>query len=298
MRAKALLGALGHPTMNHQDGILRALTDDYSFRVVTVATTRAVGEIVIAQHATGELASSLGELVTATLMVRETMAPEYRVQGILRGSQDSGTLVADSHPSGDLRGLVQLARPSETVAIKSGASLQVLRTLANGALQQGLVDFPPEGGVSQALMTYMQTSEQVTSVVGVKTVIRVDGVAGAGGYMVQLLPDATQSALRAMIERLERLGLLEQRVTSPGFSATSLMIELLAGIPHTVLGAAAVRYHCWCDEVRVMSALATLKRSDLEELLQAGEPLSLSCDYCHREYQIQPMKLKGLLEES
>jgi molecular chaperone Hsp33 len=284
--------------MNDQDGILLALTDDYSFRVVTVATTVAVGQIASVQRATGELARSLGELVTGTLMVRETMAPDYRVQGILRTSQDSGTLVADSHPSGDLRGLAQLSQPAETVTVKSGATLQILRTLANGALQQGVVDFPAEGGVSQALMTYMETSEQVTSVVGVKTVVAGDGVAGAGGYMVQLLPDATQSALRVMIERLESLLPLEQRIASPGFTANSLMAELLAGIPHTVLGSAPVRYHCWCDEVRVMSALATLKRSDLEELLQTGEPLSLSCDYCRREYQISPMKLKGLLEES
>jgi molecular chaperone Hsp33 len=282
-----------------ESGIIRALTSDHAFRVVAVQTTAVVRGIVLAQRASGTLASSLGQLVTGTLLVRETMAPAYRVQGIVRARHGGTALVADSHPSGDLRGLVQIGGKSEMLEPSSGtATLQVMRTLASGSLQQGLVEFPAGGGISEALMAYMQTSEQVTSVVSVGTAFSDSEVIGAGGYMVQLLPEAQRESLRQMIDQLEGFGKLEARLLEPDFDARGLLDALLAGIPYSVLGSDSVRYHCWCNEVRVMSALATLKRADLEELLVGGEPLSLSCDYCRKDYQIQPAQLRGLLEQS
>jgi molecular chaperone Hsp33 len=280
---------------DQKNGILRAITDDHAFRVVTLGTTAAARGVVAAQHVRGELARYLADLITGTILIRETMAPQCRVQGIVRAKR--GALIADSHPSGDVRGLVQLGG-LQTIDVGAGATLQMMRTLANGAIHQGLVAFPTTGGMSEALMTYMQTSEQVTSVVAVDTVVDDDGLRGAGGYMVQLLPEAEQGPLGAMIERLERFGGLRGRLGGADFGPAALLAELLDGMPHSLVGSGEVRCHCWCDEVRVMSALSTLKRADLEDLLTGGEPLSLSCDYCGRDYQVQPAQLRGLLEQS
>src|SRR5512136_1181322 len=120
---------------DQQSGILRAITDDHAFRVITLGTTAAAQGVVAAQRAEGELASYLADLVTGTILIRETMAPQCRVQGIVR--TERGTLIADSHPSGDVRGLVQLG----PLNLDGGATLQMMRTLANGAIQQGLVGF-------------------------------------------------------------------------------------------------------------------------------------------------------------
>jgi molecular chaperone Hsp33 len=147
-------------------------------------------------------------------------------------------------------------------------------------------------------MTYMQSSEQVTSVVAVDAVLGEGGLVGAGGYMVQLLPEARRGPLDAMIERLEGFGSLRGRLATTEFGPAALLAELLAGIPHSLVGSGEVRYRCWCDEVRLMSALSTLERADLEDLLAAREPLSLSCDYCGRDYRIQPAQLRGLLDRS
>jgi len=59
-----------------------------------------------------------------------------------------------------------------------------------------------------------------------------------------------------------------------------------------------IGYDCWCDELRVISALATLGRPDLEELLSNDEVLEICCEYCKREFRIAPARLKGLLEPS
>ncbi|HEX5100212.1 MAG TPA: Hsp33 family molecular chaperone HslO [Polyangiaceae bacterium] len=279
------------------DSVLRAMTDDGAFRVITARTTETVRGAIEAQGATGNTARTFGELITGAILYRETMAPQLRVQGVLKGSSGTGSLVADSHPSGRTRGLVQLKQGRE-LELEQGAVIQMMRTLPSGRIAQGLVELPSGGGISQALMEYMQTSEQVVSMVAVSTVVTGDGNVAAGGYMVQLLPEVGRGPLMVMTERLRDFESIDGRVGEAGFSPESLLEQLLDGMPFTRLEESAVGFECWCDELRVVAAIATLSKADLEHLLSDGEVLEIACEYCKREYRIPPARLRGLLDRS
>ncbi|HWP08787.1 MAG TPA: Hsp33 family molecular chaperone HslO [Polyangiaceae bacterium] len=279
------------------DSVLRAMTDDGAFRVITARTTETVRGAIEAQGATGNTARTFGELITGAILYRETMAPQLRVQGVLKGSSGTGSLVADSHPSGRTRGLVQLKQGRE-LELEQGAVIQMMRTLPSGRIAQGLVELPSGGGISQALMEYMQTSEQVVSMVAVSTVVTGDGRVAAGGYMVQLLPEVGRGPLMVMTERLRDFESIDGRVGAEGFSPESLLEQLLDGMPFTRLEESAVGFECWCDELRVVAAIATLSKADLEHLLSDGEVLEIACEYCKREYRIPPARLRGLLDRS
>ena len=71
------------------DTVLRAMTDDGAFRVMVARTTDTVRAIVAAQQVDGFAANQLGDLVTAAVLVRETMSPPNRVQVLLRCGRDS-----------------------------------------------------------------------------------------------------------------------------------------------------------------------------------------------------------------
>jgi molecular chaperone Hsp33 len=274
------------------------MTDDGAFRVITASTTQTVRSAIRAQRARGQTARTFGELITGSILFRETMAPELRVQGILRGANDSGSLVADSHPSGQTRGLVQMKSGSDEVRLEPGAVIQMMRTMPSGRINQGVVEVPNQGGVSRALMAYMQVSEQVVSMVSVTTLLDDDQVIAAGGYLVQLLPEVGRGPLSVMTERLRDYETIDEQLRDADFSPGWLLDQLLSGMPFTRLDESSVGYGCWCDELRVMSALATLGRSDIEHLLATNEVLEISCEYCRREYRILPTRLRGLLESS
>ncbi len=279
------------------DSVLRAMTDDGAFRVITARTSQTVRGAIAAQGATGTTARTFGELITGAILYRETMAPQLRVQGVPKGSGGSGSLAADSHPSGRTRGLVQLKSGRE-LELERGAVIQLMRTLPSGRIAQGLVEVPSGGGISQALMEYMQTSEQVVSMVAVSTVVGDEGSIAAGGYMVQLLPEVGRGPLMVMTERLRDFESIDGRVRERDFSPESLLEQLLYGMPFTRLEESAVGFECWCDELRVVAAIATLSKAALEHLLADGEVLEIACEYCKREYRIPPARLTGLLERS
>jgi molecular chaperone Hsp33 len=278
----------------NSDRVIRAMTDDGSFRAVVAATTSTVSGVLNTQNVTGQTSKLFADLVTGTVLFREMMAPQLRVQTIL--SEGQARLIADSNPSGQTRGLVQqISKPVPT------PQLQLMRTMPGGSINQGVVEVPANGDVSEAFMTYMQTSEQVTTMTSVGMTTDSDKpdapVTAAGGYMLQLLPEAERGHLMVMTERLEDFRSIDTFLQAD-FDVRTLLDELLHGIPFTIVGEDPVNYGCWCSAVSLMAALATLKREDIDELVSAGEVLEITCDYCHTEYKISPHELKGMLDEN
>jgi molecular chaperone Hsp33 len=281
------------------DSVFRAMTDDGSFRVVTAQTTGTVQAALAAQGATGETARHFANLLTGIILVRLTMSPQLRVQGILRGRGRTGTIVADSHPTGRTRGLVTASASGDPAGVGGpGSLLRLVRTLHDGSIQQGVVEVPA-GGIAQALMAYLELSEQVRSMIAVDTVLGEDGtVVAAGGYLVQLLPEPERGPLMVMTERLMDFRSIEDRIVQPDFSPTTLMDELLYAMPFTPLGETDVRFDCWCSHVSVMTALSSLPRSEVQSMIDDGNVLEIRCDYCNADYRISPAELRGLVKAS
>lgn len=278
------------------DTVLRAVTDDGSFRVIAATTTATVAGVLAAQGVTGELARHFGNLVTGTLLIREAMAPGLRVQGIVRGAKGRGSMVADSHPDGTTRGIL-LRKDGEEPELGKGALLQMMRSLPNGSVHQGVVELPESLEIGDGLMVYMQESEQLVSVIRVVTSMGPDGVVTAGGYLVELLPEAKRGPLMVLTERLNDFPPLDALLLE-GTTAEALVAELLYGMPYAETARGALAYGCHCNEMRLIEALASLPRDDIAELVSDGKPLEITCDYCGKDYALGPERLSAMLTES
>ena len=273
------------------------MTDDGTFRVVTAQTTRTVRGALAAQNAAGETALHFAKLLTGVVLLRLTMAPQLRVQAILRGSGRTGTLVADSHPTGRTRGLVTASTGGEALDLGRGSLLRLMRTLQDGSLHQGVVEVPA-GGIGPALMTYLEVSEQVSTMIAVGAVVGEDGAVSAGGYLVQILPEAQRGPLMIMTERLEEFRSIDDRLVRPDFSPAGLTEDLLYAMPFTPLGETDVRFECWCSRLSVVAALSSLPRSEVQSMIDDGDVLEIRCDYCNAQYRVSPAELRGLLDAS
>lgn len=284
--------------MEPGDRVTRAMTSDGAFRVIAAITTDTVTQAARAQGLSGDDAVKLAELMTGAVLLRETTSPGRRVQILMRDRR-GGVLVADAMPDGSNRGIVNPG--SADTLIRSGGdnTMQVSYTMPNGALHQGLVDVPAGSDLSTALMRYMQQSEQTVSVVSVTALPALgnggDGVAVAGGYVVQLLPEAERPALRAMTHHLDELDSLDRLLAGPVTSSRELVSRLLLGFDHAELADSPLCFGCTCSEERVLSGLARLAPDDRASLLDSHAPLEVRCDACGRRYEIDPDDLRAFV---
>jgi molecular chaperone Hsp33 len=282
--------------MDSSDTVLRAITDDGSFRVIALETTSTVRDALAAQKPASQLRRTFADFLTGAILVRESMSPELRVQCILQGDDGRSRLVADAHPDGTTRGLVQLAQGAQGFSVNEKGVMQVARTLNNGALHQGVVSVAGHGGIAGAFMAYMQDSEQITTMIAVGTHM-VDGeVAAAGGYLVQILPDFAEGPLMVMTERLKDFQDIVPLLARGAASPEALLAETLYGMEYTRVGERRIAFGCNCSSTRLAASLATLPKADIESLLADRRMLEIECEFCRKEYSFAPEQLRGLLD--
>ncbi len=160
-------------TKNGTDRCVRVMTNDGGFRLIAVSLGRTANDVAVAQKISDSsmdpLTGPLGELLVASILLRETTAPSRRVQIALR-KEDGSRLVADSLADGLTRGLLSEGNEGENYP---QTRMEVTYTQKNGALHQGIVAIEPltasseDRGVSSAMMTYLQESEQILSTMAV-----------------------------------------------------------------------------------------------------------------------------------
>lgn len=277
--------------------MLRAITDDGAFRVIAADTTATVRGAIEAQKVEGtELVRTFADLLTGAVLVRESMAPDNRLQAILQGDDPRMRMIADTHPDGATRGLLQIPENTRTMPIGERGVLQVARTLHNGSLHQGVVQVPSTSPtISSVFMAYMQESEQVVTVIAVGSHFAAGEVVAAGGYMVQLLPEVAEGPLMVMTERLKNFEDIVPLLARGAASPEALLAETLYGMPYTKVGERTVHFGCRCSPERLAGSLASLPKSDIESLIQGGKTLEIECDYCRKYYQFTMDQLKKLL---
>jgi len=172
-----------------------------------------------------------------------------------------------------------------------------MRTLHTGKIQQGLVQATKSGGISAALMAYMQSSEQVTAMAAVGALATGE----CGGYIVQLLPEVPEGPLMLMTERLKDFPTIETLLGGEDGTPDRLIAEILYGMPFAEVGRRDLRFECRCNEERLLATLLSLPRTDIRELVNGmtrGEALEIDCDYCGHHYRISPERLRGVLVEN
>jgi molecular chaperone Hsp33 len=282
----------------HTDNVLRAITDDGAFRVIVCDTTATVrGAIAAQKPATPELTRVFADLLTGAILVRDSMSPENRLQAILQGDNPRARMIADTHPDGSTRGLIQMPPDLKEMTLGTSGLLQVARTLHNGSLHQGVVAVPTGSNtVSSAFMAYMQESEQTVTMIAVGCHLSNGEVASAGGYMVQLLPELAEGPLMVMTERLKDFEDIVPLLARGAAAPELLLAETLYGMPYTKVGERTVDFGCHCSPERLAGSLASLPRADIESLMEEGKTLEIQCDYCRKNYEFTQAQLKSLLE--
>ncbi len=301
------------PESAKRDAVVRALTDDGGFRVICIDLTQTVAEVVRRQALTGGVAQTLGELIVGAALVRETMSPNERVQLLLRQGEQGARLVAESQPDGAGRGL---ALVPETRPQGSTWFFEAQRTLPSGHMHRGVIDLA-RPNIAEALVGYMLRSEQVASAVDVAC--EIDPTSGtvlrAGGYLVQLLPELSETTLAIMTARLgefPRVGtfwpgaaersapgeLVLEGAYGPQGVPGRMLEELLFGMPFTVTEHGSLHWDCSCSEARMLLSLSALPRADLHELFRDTGALTLTCDYCRTDYTVHRGMLDGLQQPS
>ncbi|MCH5272317.1 MAG: Hsp33 family molecular chaperone HslO [Lachnospiraceae bacterium] len=292
---------------NKQDYIVRGSAADGQIRVFA-ATTRNLTERARTIHNTSPVATAaLGRLLTGAAMMGSMMKGGkdlLTVQVMGDGPLGTATVTADSMAR--VKGYVQnpgvMLPPSKEGKLDVGGAVGkgVLRVIKDLGLKEPYIGETEliSGEIAEDFTYYFAASEQVPSSVALGVLMNRDNtVAQAGGFMIQLMPNATEEVISHLEQKLTEVtavsGLLEE-----GMTPEEILEYIFTGFDLKLLDKIPASYYCNCSRERVEKALISIGRAELDAMIADGEPITTNCQFCDGSYTFSVDELRRLRAEA
>lgn len=289
------------------DYIIRATAADGAIRAFA-ATTRELTEAARAAHNTSPVATAaLGRLMTGAGMMGYMMKGEddlltIKIQG--DGPMEGLTVTADA--KGRVKGYV--LNPSVMLPPNAQGKLDVGGAIGVGVLSViqdiGLKEpyvgqtILVSGEIAEDLTYYYATSEQTPTSIALGVLMNKDNtVCQAGGFIIQLLPEASEDVISKLEEKLAEVSSVTT-LLDEGNTPEMILESILGDLGMEITDRMPTNFYCNCDKERVEKALISIGLKDLQEMIDGGETIEVNCHFCNKNYNFTVEELQELLKKA
>jgi molecular chaperone Hsp33 len=285
---------------------IRCISASGTLRGLAIEATDLVQAMVDLHGLEGEHAQYLGEATIAGLMLASGTKPGERINLNIQGDGHEQVAIIDAYPNGKLRGY---SVPRERTRVSSavldsqigpwGAGLlSVLRTKGTEGEQPYIGTVPlVTGHLAKDLTFYYFQSEQIPTALGILVLTEGKEVRAAGGFLVQVLPGATQAEITDLERHATDMGGLAVDVLLEK-NPTALLGRLFQEHAFQILEERELGFRCECSAERVERAIALVGVFELASMLEHDKGASVRCDFCAKDYKIPEKRLSEILEQA
>ena len=142
------------------------------------------------------------------------------------------------------------------------------------------------GEIGDDLTSYFATSEQTPSSVGLGVLMeKTNTVRCAGGFIVQLLPGATEDEINHLEKNIKAMPSVTTMLEE-GKTVRDMLELALEGFQPDILDSYHVTYHCDCSEERVENMIRSLGKKEVEKLRDEDPIAEVNCQFCNKNYKV------------
>src|SRR5947209_4894962 len=193
-----------------QDRLIQGMAEGGDFRIIAAQTTKTVETARQLLDLAPVATDALGRALTGSLLLARLLDKNVKHQYVtlrLHGDGPLGVIIAEANVAGSARGYVANPVPADATLDVSRAIGRGLLTVVRGTPPAGkpyTSQITLEGGgVAQDLTRYLAGSEQISSAVLLGVLNRRDGVAAAGGIVIQSFPHASEESIDRIEKRIK-----------------------------------------------------------------------------------------------
>lgn len=289
------------------DYIVRATAADAQIRAFA-CTVRETVETARRIHNTSPVVTAaLGRLLGAGAMMGSMLKGERDLLTLqVKGDGPVGGLIVTADPKGCVKGYPETA--DVILPANSVGKLDVAGAVGNGTLRvikdMGLKEpyvgqtLLQTGEIAEDLTYYFAASEQVPSSVGLGVLMDRDNtVKQAGGFIVQLMPFAEEGVIGRLEENLSRVRSVTAMLDE-GNTPEQMLEILLEGLQPIVGDVQECAFSCSCGRFKIEKVLTSLGRQEIRDMIEGGEEIEVSCQFCNSHYRFSVEELRELYRKS
>ena len=288
------------------DYLVRGMTMDGSVKVVAIRSTEMVRTGATIHNTTPNATAAFGRALTAASMMGNMQKVENGSMTLqIKGGGPIGSIVCVADPIGNVRGYVY--EPNVPLVEKYPGKLDVGATVGTDGtltiirdlqMKEPYVGSVPlvSGEIGDDVTAYFAQSEQTPTACALGVLVdRDQSVKVAGGYLIQLLPGASDEVIDKLEAGIQRAGAVTAMLEQ-GMTPEDILGQVCGELGVVFMETTPVSYKCYCSRERVTSALISLGRKELTEIMQENKPFPVGCQFCSEEYLFTPEDIKELLK--
>ena len=288
--------------LRSRDGILHISLLEGQARAILIESTQMVQEAKRIHGLSKIATAALGRTLTATAMMGSMLkGTDDSVTASIKGGGPIGTVLAVSNENCVVKGYVDnpaidLPRtgPKLPVGAAVGRSgrLTVIKDMHLREPYVGQVNLV-SGEIAEDFAMYFTASEQTPSLVSLGVLVSEERVEAAGGLIVQMLPGASEAAIRSVENSAGMF--MDISGTMREYHLDGAVQQLLMHLEPRILERRETRYACDCSRERVERALISLGVKELDDMIREQHGAQVDCHFCNRRYEFSEGELRALL---
>ncbi len=289
------------------DYIVRATAANAQIRAFAMTSRELVEHAREIHNTSPVMTAALGRLLSAGAMMGSMLKSEADVLTLqIKGSGPAKglTVTADAHAN--VKGYTvvpDVILPANSVgkldvggAIGAGF-LSVIKDLGLKEPYVGQTALQT-GEIAEDLTYYFATSEQVPSSVGLGVLMNKNNtVKQAGGFIIQLMPFATDEVIDKLEENLKNIKSVTSMLDA-GNTPEQMLSIILDGMDVEIMDTMPANYKCNCSKERTAKAIISLGKNEISQMVEDGEEIEVNCQFCQSHYKFSVEELKEMLEVS
>lgn len=285
------------------DVLYKGVAFNGKISVTVIDATELVNEAIKIHSLSPLAAAALGRtLIAGTFMSSTLKSDDDRLSVTLNGNGVGGQIVVAGNANLEMRGYID--NPQCDLPLNAQGKLDVAGCVGKGRLSvvksMGLKE-PytgscriESGEIAEDFARYFTFSEQQPTGIALGVKIGVDyKCVGAGGVIMQPMPDADEQSLFMAEEFLSRLSNVSSMIETDG--AEKIVED---NLPDYVFEKRVPVYKCLCSKEYIDSMLVTLGEKELYDTLEKQGKIEVVCHFCNKKYVYGKSEVDELLTDA
>ncbi|MDT6979995.1 Hsp33 family molecular chaperone HslO [Levilactobacillus zymae] len=290
------------------DYLVKSLVANGMFRAYAVDATDTVAEAQRRHDTWSAATAALGRTMIGTMLLSTSLLKgDEKLTVKVNGHGPVGAIVVDGNANGTVKGYLQYPHTSlplnakHKLDVKKAVGTQGMLTVTKDqGLGQPYTGQVPliSGELGEDFTYYLAKSEQIPSSVGVSVFVEPDNsVKVAGGFMIQVMPGATDEAIARLEKRLKEMPMVSELLLD-GQKPEDILNLLFKDEDVQILQKLPVEFKCDCSKGRFAAALASVSAAAIQEMIDEDHGAEAVCHFCGNKYQFSEDELRAILAKA
>ena len=285
------------------DKIIKTISNNGHFRAYALEATQTVSEAQKRHKTWSSSTVALGRTLIAAQILGANQKGDDTITVRVQSNGAITSIIAVADTRGNVKGYIK----EPNVDYKRGSTGEVLvgdlvgqgwfSVVKDMGLKTPYTGQTPliSGEIGEDLAYDLTTSDQTPSAVGLNVLLNEDeSVHVAGGFLVQVMPDAPEAEISDFEARIQKMPAISKLLRSHDHSK-AILDAIYGQDQYKILEESPLAFHCDCSKERFAASIQGLGKIEVEKLITENHGAEVICQFCETVYNFSENDLKELI---